>query len=233
MLVPFLRPIDERTSPTMGLRAFVVAALGFSAVLAFGARAGAADAGIDIAKSPVEWTRWQFRDPRGGTGSAKWERVKDRKTIRAAVAAARTIPRTEIDDCGLHVLERKTPDFDGDGIGDALYRLEWQYSGVFPSATKCPAPDVTVNATLIILSRSRRLPALELWSASEGDVGAEADLGKLRDGRPVIIVQEDMSESDTDCSVTTTRVIDPAPDSAQRELSRTSERSGCPGVRGE
>jgi hypothetical protein len=125
------------------------------------------------------------------------------------------------------VFKRKTPDLDGDGIGDALYRLEWQHAGV-PSAAKCPAPDVVVNNTLIVLARSRRLPALELWSASELDVGAQADLGKLRDGRPVIIIKEDMSESDTDCSVDTTRVIDPAPNAEQRELSRTSERSGCP-----
>ena len=40
----------------------------------------------------------------------------------------------------------------------------------------------------------------------------------------MIIVNEDMSESDTDCSVTTTRVIDPAPNAEPRELSRTSER---------
>ena len=32
------------------------------------------------------------------------------------------------------------PDFDGDGIGDALYRLEWQHSGI-SSTSKCPAPD--------------------------------------------------------------------------------------------
>ena len=209
----------------MTVRTFVVAALGLSALLASGVEA--ADAGIETAKPAVEWTSWQFRDPHGGVGSAKWEPVKDRKAIRAAVAAARTIPRTEIDDCDLHVFKRKTPDFDGDGIGDALYRLEWQHAGV-PIAAKCPTPDIIVNETLIILARSRRLPSLELWSASERDVGAQADLGKLRDGRPIIIVKEDMSESDTDCSVDTTRVIDPAPNAEQRELSRTSERSGCP-----
>ena len=202
-----------------------MAALGFSALVA--SRAEAADGGVDAAKPVVEWTPWPFRDPHGGVGSAKWERVKGPKAIRAAVAAARTIPQTEITNCGLHVFKRTTPDFDGDGVGDALYRLEWQYAGV-PGATKCPAPDVTVNITLIILARSRGLPSLELWSASELDVGAQAELGKLRDGRPVIIVNEDMSESDTDCSVTTTRVIDPAPNAEPRELSRTSERSGCP-----
>jgi hypothetical protein len=35
-------------------------------------------------------------------------------------------------------------------------------------------------------------------------------------------------ESDTDCSVETTRVLDPAAPEGLRELSRTSERSGCP-----
>ena len=211
----------------MKIRTLALAALGFGAPLASGARADAADGGIETARPAVEWTPWQFRDPHGGVGSAKWERVKDRKAIRAAIAAARTLPQTEINDCDLHVFKRKTPDFDGDGIGDALYRLEWQHAGV-PSAAKCPAPDVSVSDTLIILARSRQLPALELWSASERDVGAEADLGKLRDGRPVIFVKEDMSESDTDCSVSTTRVIDPLPNAGQRELSRTSERSGCP-----
>jgi hypothetical protein len=211
----------------MTIRTLVVAALGLSALLLSGVGAHAADAGIETAKPAVEWTPWQFRDPHGGVGSAKWEQVKERKAIRAAVAAARTIPQTEIDDCDLHVFKRKTPDFDGDGIGDALYRLEWQHAGV-PTAAKCPTPDIVVNNTLIILARSRRLPSLELWSASELDRGAQAYLGKLRDGRPVIVVKEDMSESDTDCSVNTTRIIDPAPIAEQRELSRTSERSGCP-----
>jgi len=209
----------------MTVRGFVLAALGSSALL--GSGAGAADGGVETARPAVEWTPWPFRDPHGGVGSAKWERVKVPKAIRAAVAAARTIPHTQIDDCDLQVFKRRTPDFDGDGIGDALYRLEWQHAGV-PSAAKCPAPDVVVNETLIILARSRRLPSLELWSASEADVGAQAELGKLRDGRPVIVVEEDMSESDTDCSVTTTRVIDPQPNAEPRELSRTSARGGCP-----
>ena len=66
---------------TKGVRAVVVAALGLSAVRANGADAGAADSGIDPAKSAIEWTPWPFRDPRGGVGSAKWERVKDRKAV--------------------------------------------------------------------------------------------------------------------------------------------------------
>ena len=209
----------------MAFRTFAIVAIAFSALLASGAEA--ADAGIEAPKSAVEWTPWPFRDPHGGVGSAKWERVKGSKAIRAAVAAARTLNQGEIDDCDLHVFKRKTPDFDGDGIGDALYRLEWHSAGV-PSAAKCPAPDVTVNNTLIILARSRGLPSLELWSASELDVGAQAELGRLPDGRPVIIVKQDMSESDTDCDVTTTRIIDPLPNADPRELSRTSERSGCP-----
>jgi len=185
-----------------------------------------------LAVLAVAWTPWEFRAPGGGVGSAKWERVKEPKGIRAAVAAAKTLPRSEVGlpgSCELRVQQRMTPDVDGDGRGDALLRLEWVVAGD-GTLPRCRSKfrGEGYRVVLFILARSGGAPASLLWQASEADVSADVSLGKLADGRPVIIVKEQMSESDTDCSVDTTRVLDPAAPEGLRELSRASERTGCP-----
>jgi hypothetical protein len=198
---------------------------------------GVAEAGgaASPPSSVTSWTPWAFWEPAGGVGSSKWERVTDRRGVRAALAAAGTIPRSEIGSpgsCELRVQKRMTPDLDGDGRGDALFRLEWVVAGD-GTLPKCRAKfsGEGSRTVVFILARSGGTPAELVWLASEADVSATVTLGKLADGRPVIVVKDKMSESDTDCSVETTRVLDPAPSEGLRELSRTAERSGCPSPR--
>jgi len=197
------------------------------AVLAFELGDAAGAGGVGAPASPVvAWTSWEFRAPGGGVGSVSGEHVKERKGIRAAVAAVKTMPRSEIGlpgSCELRVERRMTPDVDGDGRGDALFRLEWVVAGD-GTLPRCRGGfrGEGYRVVVFVLARSGGAPASLLWQASEADVSAAISLGKLANGRPVIVVKEEMSESDTDCSVETTRVLDPATSEGLQELSRTS-----------
>jgi hypothetical protein len=181
------------------------------------------------------WARWDFRARAGGIGSARWDRVTDPNAVHAALEVARAIPRSELEEgypssCELRVLKRVTPDFDGDRKLDALYRFEWVVAAD-GSAPRCPSRSSSAgnrNVVVILARSGRRPPAWLLWHASDGDVTADVSIGRLASGRPVILVEDDMSESDTDCLVRQTRVIDPASDSGPQELFRTVQRSGCP-----
>ena len=57
-----------------------------------------------------------------------------RETAKGHVSrcTVKTLPQSEIGlpgSCDLHVAKRITPDVDGDGRGDALFRLEWVVAG--------------------------------------------------------------------------------------------------------
>lgn len=79
----------------------------------------------------------------------------------------------------------------------------------------------------MLVRSSAKTPDL-LWSDRGRQRTVDVGFGRLTSGKAALIVDEQMSESDTDCSVDTIHVLDASAPTIQ-ELSRSTKRSGCPG----
>jgi hypothetical protein len=182
----------------------------------------------------VSWTPFDPPCAGGRSGSKAWRAVTARDRIKAVFATAQLLPAKDLGEgtptkCQLRIRERCAPDLDGDGHSDALYRVEW-FVPTNPEDMRCPAPKVEQlgdpNVVVMLLRSNAKVPDL-LGSDWGGRRTVNVGFGRLTSGKTVLIVDEQMSESDTDCSVDTIHVID-ASQSPVQELSVSSERSGCP-----
>ena len=125
----------------------------------------------------------------GRSGGKPWRVVTARDRFKAVFAAAQRLPAQTLGEgtptkCQLRIRERCTPDLDGDGQPDALYRVEW-FVPTNPEDMRCPAPKVVQlgdpNVVVMLVRSSAKTPDL-LWSDWGGertvDVGSVADLSK-------------------------------------------------------
>lgn len=187
------------------------------------------------ASAPLSWTPLDHACSRGRSGSTPWRAITARDRIKAVFATAQLLPAKSLGEgsptkCQLRIRERCAPDLDGDGQRDAVYRIEW-FVPTNPERSRCPAPKVEElgdpNVVVMLVRSSAKTPDL-LWSDWGRQRTVDVGFGRLTSGKTVVIVDEQMSESDTDCSVDTIHVLDASPPAVQ-ELSTARQRSGCPG----
>ena len=188
------------------------------------------------ASAPPSWRPFEPACPGARSGGKAWRAITARDRIKAVFATAQLLPAKSLEEgtptkCQLRIRERCAPDLDGDGQPDVLYRIEW-FVPTNPEDSRCPAPKVVQlgdpNVVVMLVRSSAKTPDL-LWSDWGGERTVDVGFGRLTSGKTVLIVDEQMAESDTDCSVDTIHVLDAAPPAVQ-ELSTSRQRSGCPGA---
>jgi len=228
-----MRAADWRRKQVLGLWMAVAALSAVEATAVSGESAKPVAAPPEPAPPP-SWTPFDPACGGGRLGAKAWRVVTARDRIKAVFATAQLLPAKSLGEgaptkCQLRIHERCAPDLDGDGQPDALYRLDW----LVPTNSedpRCPAAKVEPlgdpNAVVMLVRSSAKTPDL-LFSDWARQRTVDVGFGRLTSGKTVLIVDEQMSESDTDCSVDTIHVLD-AGSPAIQELSTTTKRSGCP-----